>query len=368
VYSVAVNTVYSNQVPGEVANYLPGNAGGGSGYNSTDPNGKQYILMGVRPDDIAYARADVDVVGTAPSDLVFELMETGTGFSAGPDSGPAVPAPSGSGTVLLKSAPVTGSNVVSYYVGYGLDANGDGQLQASEILDWAPYQMKVVDQTTRDGAISRLTVDEGLAIAGVLYVNEFVASNWLYAFLHDVGLEDAINVEGSISTADTNLSHHVGAIFHGQTGPVNLAEFGPTSLVADEILNSAELKQTVSALIKPDLQTILVQGTDINGHFIPPYVKTVSNQTIVFNDNVDLARSIHGANIDSLTISDVITSDGSIESARVSGIISDTYDFDYDDGGIARLGAIVQAGYNQQGDAGHVFKEKIAFSGVVILG
>jgi hypothetical protein len=40
----------------------------------------------------------------------------------------------------------------------------------------------------------------------------------------------------------------------------------------------------------------------------------------------------------------------------VDGVLTDLYDFDYNDAGLARMAAIVQAGYNTLGVGGHIYK------------
>jgi len=319
------------------------------------------MLMGALANNTASVRADVTVGGQPPANLLFAFEDPLDPVFAAIGV-PGVAAVLGAQTLTLTSNSVRGTtDATDMYVASGIDVNGDGRLQLSEIRNMFPYDVKVVSTATRANALSTLA---SRAFWGAAVYP--VASNWLYAFLTDQGLNEATNTPGTLSTNDPTYNSHVGALFTGQAAPVNVGTFGPNSTVASEIAMSAEMNQLVESQFDAARLQNLAQQLSGNSGAWSNFSITIPTNGIEFNTG-DLYYSIHDAALPSLTINFSAAFNGGILHVipTVVGQLTDIYDFDFDRGGLIHLGALAEAGYAGPGMAGHVFKEIINLNNVM---
>jgi hypothetical protein len=355
-YTADISAVYSNQFAGNIANSLPDNAGGGA----TPQSKKKYMLIGALGNNLASIRADVNVSGYSPANLLF-VFDDPNERTLKTVGATGVHASNGSSTVTLLSNAVQGTtDATDMYLAWGLDLNGDGSLQKSEVMRWVSnFKVKVVSTATVATARDYLMTQVNLASLD----QHPIAANWLYCFLTDQGLEGAVNAASTLTTSDSRYSHHVGAIFNGQIATVNEATFGVSSFVSTQVSVSQDMVHLI-------LTKIIEQATSQADQLAPGTSAAFSYQgqdlAITFEKHDDLRLSIHDASLPNLTITGTLSkSTTGLRSIvfNYSGIVADLYDFDFDAGGKAAQAALVEAGFSGAGTAGHLFKVKIDFAG-----
>jgi hypothetical protein len=355
---------YSDQVAGSTNNYLPGGSGGNA----------NYILMGTRADDRAYARAQLDFSGPAEalSNFIFALVPR--------DLADWTYAPSFdiAGDLLHVSNVVDGAGAEPMKVVYGLDKNRDGNLSKDEVWAWSPHLLRVVNQLSYNTALENLS---GISFAGSLPTP--YSSNWLYAFANHLGLLGAVNSFDTLtlnSPGDT-LDHHVGAGEPSEVWSVRKAVFHWTSASTTlpyDVASSQAMAVLIANLLDQHKQEVWDAFTtpgDQDSYGPWP----LEESSINFAGLTDLHFALGKAVLRDVEISFTVGLLGPPHSAYdrwvgvtsmvVSGTVTDLQDFNYDgDEFFAQQAAIVQAGYPSLGSGGHILKLEVNMNNSIPFG
>jgi hypothetical protein len=263
------------------------------------------------------------------------------------------------------------------YICYGVDANGDGKLEASEFgtnfsnnkNGQQNYDVKVVSTATYNYAKSFLA-----KLANTPYAP--TADNWLFAFLTNAGLAGAQNLPGTLTTSAPGYNSHVGANFNPnqQSAPINVATFGVGSQVELAVASDATMDQTLNQIVQAEFEqqseqeSILSQLTGENEWQSLSVTVAAPSSFAFLKSDPDLYLAMK--DVDSFS---TITINFQAErigdylkiAPQVSAQIGKLYDFNYSDsselGGLVQLGALVEAGYPTAGAAGHIFQVYINF-------
>jgi hypothetical protein len=331
--------------------------------------------MGTRegPSPIADVRVEFDLTGDPPPFLEMGLAPVSDNRTAVPGQLLYV---GNNQEVSISSNDVTSESPVNMQVAWAVDENQDGFLQPSELQSghFDSRIVKVVGPASQAFAKAQLE-------KVVSRIKNFMptASNWLYCFLNDLGASQATNTPSSLETSDPELDHHVGAAYTGQTAPINLAVFAPSSTVATEIGDSSELQKLIFGAIASRKASLISQlGAEL---VQKSFDITLPDGGINFSQGIpgdlvgkvfraaspfeaDLHYSIGNASVSNIHVSFKAIYDNQYLRVipTVTCQVSDLYDFCYDDGGLSTFAAEVEAGYVQPGEAGHVFKEQINVS------
>ena len=193
----------SDQFAGKDDNYI-------SDTNTYTGGVKDFILMGTRQDNDAYARLDLNLAGSDKQDFQNGLVFAWKDLEPTVDSSKndIITSTSSGGTYSIHGdVPETAQQFISSHVVLvaGFDYDGDGKLEDSELVFTDTHQFRVVTQDQYNGAIDTL---KGI-VNGSLNAYP-VSSNFLYAFYQDQGLAGAVNTPTTINSSNPKLDHHVG--------------------------------------------------------------------------------------------------------------------------------------------------------------
>lgn len=364
--SITVTELRSDQIPGVRANYLL--AGTGSEH-------LPYIMMGTRDDSNAYVTVTVTVAPDTPETRAKALVAL-----IRSDQRTMVEAPALSNIINLSFSP-TPLSFDYYRLAYGIDLNGDGHLDPSEIINDTRWQFRVASRGLYTS--TKLALLVGGLLPGITFPDPSlpIASAFLLAFVNDNAgsIPDALSVADIVSINE--LDENTGAVFGGTgTAPVVHDYFSNPSTVYGAVMNSQAMHDAAVLTINNSKAGIknLMLATPVGGtqEFTLQLIGNTGNPSGMefafsiappYPQDQDLGLAFHFVNLNAslqITVaknaqSYQIMSAAIVDSsATTKATISDVYQWGNGDSPV-----VVQAGYNTVGEAGHVFKSTVFIGG-----
>jgi hypothetical protein len=354
---VEILKIWSDQIPGAVANFLPG----GSGASNYD-----YILMGSTNRGVWWLRmlvkAEVKITPNTPenrSKVVGNLYADGGAVPVGASTWEYDQT---NKTVIVSIAldQFNISDVIDYSALVWLDVENTGVFN------------KDLDPYTTKGKFKFITSD--VYNNGVTSLRNVVWYSWypyaafnLDAFLNDTAVFGATAEWTTIHYNAAGLTHNVGAIWDSAgNASVRLNTFQGGGL-AGLAKGSYEFREQVIAPSLSELKPI-IQSYKANiwppnepEHRFGPWRMPLGMN---FGDtsnpaSADLHYALGHVNVNGSVYVTVRRTDLELIKLELVGSIDDLYDFDWSSGGLARTAASVQAGYNTLGVSGHIYYVKI---------
>jgi len=373
VYSIAIDQIISDQVPGIEQNSLNGNAGVNAGVPATPKN---YLLMGTDASDAARVKVTFTHTGELPPNLGFALCPEGSTTPI-PGSSTLI-----SGDTALIIVPTASNVSISDdwdIVGFGPSLNGDDSSGHGEVSATDPRQLKIIDQEYTSEAYKFL---QGLDNEWDTPPKLPTAANFLFAFMNDYapGL-GAINTPVSFTsftdpTMLRAMHHHVGVLYTSGKLNMDLATYPSTTPLAAQVAKDPEfLSREIRYMAKiTSLTPIPVAGTWVT--WTPGYSAiTLQSWDDYFSiGDAALSGISFYANITKAANGDIVANNISIK-----GTVSDVADFDWDFPthnivtgpptlGYVRQAVELQARYNRTGDPGHAFEVQVQLNNSTGLG
>lgn len=321
---------------------------------------RHYILMADRDDGNAWIKvrlnSAINVTGIRENLLVFLADEAQRprrpiGVSSEIDVNSEV-------TIQLGS-----SNAEDHIVILGYDVNGDGVLQASEVIKESRYKIKITEAFTYGVEVAQLVLGSSAPGCG---------GDFLRAFVDDLPVEgnNTANLV-QIQINSPSLAHNVGVLFgENGSGPIRNNYFNSQNQMAENIRNSRELNRVIRTRILGAGPLLSQVPEYFNTHpeamdhtFNASYNDIIAYGIDPIADDPNLFLAFGRASINFNLTFKVRRSDGAVtEVAITGGTQSDLYDWDYQiNPGQAR----VQAGYNSLGSAGHIFSSTVDITGSI---
>ena len=330
---VQIDKVWSNQ-NGSLGDMSNNNYFTNQNSNNTGAAHHPFITMGFRSDGKGHAKAHItmpDVTYFKNKLLVqFAYMSSGVltpvGDVASVANGTFDPTTNIATLTWDGTIPGLGASTPQdWVVVAGLDANGDGVLQPSEIAVQSVYKVRAKNSAD-------YTADRAALIAAANTVGLFrgVAGSFLNAFCFDTPLSGAIATTTTLQITDSRLDVSVGALFQPNGGgSIHNYEFPTTSALSNEVTTSYNFGNLVRGQLQLHTAEVLAHNfsTDSDGtHTFSWPVSTV----FFFDDNdPDLEDAMHGVNANFTLTARVRGSDKTIISLTYNGNITDLYDFDW---------------------------------------
>ena len=287
----------------------------------------------------------------------------------------------------------------------GIDSNGDGILEPSEIVSTTKYGLRVVNPASYASAVNWLTAFD----YGALFApdwNHVIPSEYLHAFLTNTQItgSDSPPTTVNITSSETwpnlpqEIEINVGAVFD-VTGAATIPNytFGSDSAISDEIGNSEDFLESIinqvfqSSDFIQKINASLQPHAGASGTYQFPY--PVPIQIIALgNDNdpapdltdPELKDALHNVTLGPnpgqtgfLITATVDIKSQAIVALHFQGIISDIDEFHWVHpsqvgtlgGKVTAWGMTAQSGYNSlitssTGAAGQIFESKIAIDAI----
>jgi len=344
--------------------------------NNTGSAHSTFMMMGFRSDELGHVKAHITI-----PDMAYFKNKLLVRLAIQPDGPGTQIIPVGDGTYDPTSniASMTydgiyngsgsSSLIGDWLVVAGFDANGDGDLQASEIAAQTTYKIRAIGSSDYTASMAFLQTSALIARTTTLVP---YASAFLNAFLNDSS--PGHNSSASTTTIQPNdprLDYNVGALFMpAGGGSIKHYDFPETSDLAESVAMSA----TFTAEIYSELgnHANLME----NYNYTQPtqqFTWTVDKALNFLPDDIDLVEAFGGVKLHIVTTVLVRASDKTVLSVAYTGYISDLYDFAWylaQDDSVAQLisaeanqnALSVQAGYNTLGSGGHIFETQVDFN------
>jgi len=262
----------------------------------------------------------------------------------------------------------------NYAIRVGLDANGNGTLEVSEFYTTAT-NFNVTAFTSAHYNDQRSSLSDEMDVVKYIYP---VGASLLIHFLNRTDQVYAFNTTNSIGIncfTQNNLTHNAGETFApGGNGTLDEFVWYAGSAASEKIANSDEIKGAINSVLA-------AHRSEVTNFFAANPTATVyevswSQSNIATNfaetrewmlDEYDLHVAYGHATISSMTVSVVVKKDGSTiytDNLIVTGVLTDLYDFNYEDGGRAGKAAVLQIGWDTDitgRDAGNIYFDKANF-------
>lgn len=285
-------------------------------------------------------------------------------------------------TIVLDNPRTDDDN--SYYLVAGYDQDGNGQLSSAEasVVPKYKWKRKVNGQLRTDGhdyevkIISRSRYDQARqtlnSLAGTWNtVGLSQASRLMTAYLNEQPPTGATAVPVMIGRDEPGLTHSVGVLFAapGNPGQSITATFAPASQMTADVLDSTTFNNWLSNQFenkRDEVASRFQNSEEIIERFTWTFAGDLSFSVA---SEPDLFFALGRTKVNVTVEVEVHRFLYTVESTRVTGSVTDLYDFDYDDrsgyagyGDFVRDAARVQAGYNTIGTGGRVYKSDVQMS------
>ena len=267
----------------------------------------------------------------------------------------------------------------NYLLKVGIDANGNGTLESSEFCTTATnFDVTAFTSTHYDDEEDYLNDQASSWLTGWAYP---VGSSLLLHFLNDPSLPLAFDTTTTVGIncfTQSNLTHNAGETFaRSGAGTVEEVRWNAISDAGEKVGNSDEVQTIINAILT-------AHSAEVTAYFAanPTATSCFANWT---SNNVpvnfaqtgylplagyDLHIAFGHATIPSITVGVVVKKglfgDLYIDSLVVTGSLTDLYDFNYEDGGLAARAAVLQIGWDPDitgRDAGNIFFDRVNFQG-----
>ncbi len=262
----------------------------------------------------------------------------------------------------------------NYTIRVGLDSNGNGTLESSEFYTTVT-NFNVTAFTSAHYNDQRSSLSDEMDVVKYIYP---VGASLLIHFLNRTDQAYPFNATNSIGIncfTQGNLTYNAGETFApGGNGTLDEFVWYASSAASEKIANSDEVKGAINSVLA-------AHRSEVTNFFATNPTATVyeaswNQSNIATNfaetrewmlDEYDLHVAYGHATISSMTVSVVVKKDGSTiytDSLIVTGVLTDLYDFNYEDGGRAGKAAVLQIGWDPDitgRDAGNIYFDKANF-------
>jgi hypothetical protein len=377
---IEITKLWSDQLSGVTdANYLP---------NKTGQADHAYLLMGACQsnnfDLKGHLKAKVNMGGSPElRNKILWRLAGKSGSTYIPENGTSTYNTNGDEVTIVLDNPRTDDNN-SYYLVAGYDQDGTGQLSSAEAsvvpkykwkrkvngqlrTDDHDYEVKIISRSKYDGARQSLN-----NLAGTWNsINFRQASSLMTAYLNEQTPTGATAVPVMIGRDEPGLTHSVGVLFAspGNPGQSITATFTPASEMTENVLDSTTFNNWLSNQFENKRNEVASRFQN-SEEIIETFTWTFTgNLSFSVASDPDLFFALGRTKVNVTVEVEVHRFLYTVESTRVTGSVTDLYDFDYDDqsgyggyGDFVRKAARVQAGYNTIGTGGHVYKSDVQMS------
>ena len=357
---VDLEKVWSDQLPGVEWNYLPGGGGASKG------NGDVFLMIGARADNKVYIEAQTSVSPDTPevrSKLLFRLAKIDPDDPANVSEmsirdGVSTLAADGVASVVSSDFSVDFHKLLA-----GIDINEDGKLSKDEVCTVSPHRMRLVGQGRYfTSGVKAEATRTGFAVAGFFLaeeiMDEFLRPRLEGTYTHvqiaanDSRLEHRVGLKLAANGIDSTAQELVIGASHA--GSLDVAH---SLTLADLILLRLGTKKTVVTEFFADPknaeETYYLGYVDVEG--------TVDYGTHPVLDAWAWV-AFGKAEMDAICIFRVDRASMKVDLARISGVQTDLYDWDYTMGDTDEPFACRQAGFPTLGDSGRVLKTLVELS------
>lgn len=393
---IAISKVWSDQIADVIANGLPNKPKETPGFEGfgTGMGGKPYILMGVRADNVAYAKVLLSspIGNPFQSKVLFRL-----GWAN--DNGRPVPA-NGESTLNSEGTEVSiktfglPADAGDCVLIVGYDSNSDRELSGEEpsfvptCINYKgrqpyvqPYDFKIVTQEkAAECRLSMATLEYGWSLLDMLNAADLIHSfNYSSDPSHDspvikpetVDRLGRVGSDGGASAPPGSLSHPVGILFSPTCEPGNtiMASYGPTSRFSQKFVDSESFKEMLFEFLdtkKPEVREAFDDGLDDVTKIFKwnNFYDSLDFADHFFLDT-EMFLALGKCKFDCEVEVVVHRYELSVQSIKITGRASDLYDFNYD-GNIAGTSFVtdaaqLQAGYNTASRGGRVITTELNF-------
>ena len=356
-----ITRIWSDQVPNSEFCSLPPDPSKGQGAG-TWGNSQNLIVMGAGADGRGHVSCEIEF---DPADSPFRdkliLRLVSIGVPAG-DLAEAV----WNGDTATFAAEISGSEIFCQIHGW-IDFNDNGQidLDSEESLVRGPGTFVIVSRSGYEGAISQLRSKTWIGLTGIPLP---IAYRLLDSFLDNAVPQHATDNGRVPVSAVNDRDHNTGVEF----GPATVASvheylFDHSSDVAEKVIASDAVRTAVLQSIEDNRSKIMAafQNPDTQ-KFSFPIANSLPIEFQKRNDNSleqwDLYYAFHSVVLNHPSI---IVKRDKPDSVRLSGALTDTYDFRWNVGELSSLACRVQAGFPSLGNAGEVFRVRVLLDGDV---
>jgi hypothetical protein len=394
---VELEKVWSDQLPGVEANFLPyvvpNNPSSGLGTGNLD---KPYIFMGACQSSNFDLKGHIKAKVKVPAEpalrnkILWRLAKK-NGATYNPANGTSTYDANGEIVTITIDSPENGTNQPDHYhLVAGYDQDGNGQLSPTEAnivprYKWKgqeyDYEVKLVSRDKYNSARNQLL--NTASIWSFIYPQ---ASKCLTGFLNEAVPNGATSEATTVDRREYGLSHPVGILFnsgaastHGvpKAGPGASirAIFAPNSPMSNKVAESDTLASFINGKLAPQADQIREEATRYfqlhPDEILAPFNYQLDTKSADGKEqglaflaaDADLLLAI-GKGTASITVDLYVNRTLQVHEVVLSGTVLDLYDFDYDATVVnsppeAESAAEVQAGYNTLGVGGRVFKSKI---------
>lgn len=357
-----IGEIRSNQIPNARANFLPG----GSGRDCNASACKPYLVVGARSDGRLRILADVEAIG--PSGLMVAGLRKKASFTS--DSAPASAVSFTTGTDLFRI--LSTDRPEDYIVVAGADVNRDGLLSDDEVLDksWHITGRYVIgiSQSAYNAAKDDFTI-----LANTLGLGVLDARSVLLAFNGGAAPNDSTTHTDTITFNSPYLQHNTGANWDANgNATIKRYRYGPASGFANHVYDSAHFAERVVAdTLTRNADAILTALGQTSASSVTVPFPVVAELNFPQTDSQNLFAAFGGAHFEgdiTVTVARTFFC-ATVSSVRVTGQVTDLYDWDMDVTGAWFLdtwGAALQAGYPTLGTAGAIFWNQIDLNGPLV--
>jgi hypothetical protein len=269
-------------------------------------------------------------------------------------------------TLTYDGANSSDNGTTDWLIVAGIDLNGDGVLQASEVATQAADKIRAVTSTAYN-------TDLAFLILGENTIGRFIqpdAGDFLRAFVNDEAVDGATATTTTIqvnATAPQPLSVNVGALFQPNgAGSIRNNVFPADGILAIDIESSATFLAYVTNILAShhaEVDAYFAANPTSAPHQFGPWTGPTA-LALTDDDLIDTLDNVTA----NLTVTVTVANTKVAQSIATTGTISDLYNFTWPDtrtgdGSIAEdtliSGISVQAGYNTLGSGGHIFTSLI---------
>ena len=371
---IVIDKVWSDQ-NGSLGDMSNNNYFTNQNSNNTGSDHSAFMIMGFRSDGLGHVKAHINIPNASyfTNKLLVRLA-----IQPGGPGTPIIPVGDGTFDATTNIASMTydgmyngsgsSSLIGDWLVVAGLDTNGDGVLQSSEIATQSAYKIRAIK--SMDYADDIAFLQTGAIVGGVAQVP--YASAFLFTFLNDSSPQHGSSASTTtIQPNDPRLNYNVGALFMPTGGgSIQHYDFSETSDLADRVALSNTFTSEIYSELNANANLIE------NYNYTQPthqFTWTIDKSINFASPDIDLIEAFGGVQLHIVTTVLVRASDKTVLSVVYTGYITDLYDFywylaqgntiDQFISAKANQDALsVQAGYNTLGSAGHIFETKVNFN------
>lgn len=342
VFKVDITQIISDQIPSVEVNALPPTR------DANDP-----MIMGNRSDNRAYLKVVASVEPVSATDLThIGVRKLGTTTILDHHT-----VSSDSKTPLVFDAEA----LELYEIVGGIDANGNGQLEDNEIGVVVPHRVRTITNGAYEVARGEL-----LVLTMGAWAAYPTANSLLFSFLTQ--FTPSQFSANNTDVCAQELTHPLGAHWNS-SGTTSCRLYSNPNLT--EVLFAWDFRQSILTHASQnhfqEIQDFFNTNPNAQEAWFGPW--SFSFPSFAFDSNsyavdIDLRLAFHGVTGMQGQYRLRILRDMTVAEMCVdSGHFTDTYDFNYKDGGFVQKAATVEAGYDTLGGAGCVFKLDVSFHG-----